>query len=234
MWNEFITYPDIKMTDFSKFFDHTLLKPEIKKTQIRQLCDEAIRFQFASVCVNPLFVSFASDILQGSGVKVCTVAGFPLGANISDVKAFEAAQAIKCGAKEIDMVIPISAFIAGDYDYVHRDISRVVEVCNSEGALCKVIIETCYLTDNEKIKACQIVIQSGAHFVKTSTGFGSGGATLHDVKLMKNAVKGSQTLVKAAGGIRSYQNALNMIRAGADRLGTSATVKIMEEFLHQP
>lgn len=234
MWNKPNTTPNIDRKDFPKLFDHTLLKPEVKENQIRQLCDEAMKYKFTSVCVNPFFVSLASDILQNSGVKICTVAGFPLGANMSDVKAFEAAQAIKQGAREIDMVIPIGAFIAGNYDYVQKDISRVVEVCESEGALCKVIIETCYLTDNEKIEACQIIIQSGAHFVKTSTGFGPGGATLHDVKLMKDAVKGSQTLVKAAGGIRSYQDALNMIRAGADRLGTSATVKIMEEFLHQP
>jgi deoxyribose-phosphate aldolase len=234
MWNEPNTIPNTNITDFPKLFDHTLLKPEVKENQIRQLCDEAVKFQFASVCVNPFFVSLASEMMQNSGVKVCTVAGFPLGANMSDVKAFEAAQAIKQGAKEIDMVIPIGALIAGNYDYVHKDISRVVEVCKSEGALCKVIIETCYLTDNDKIKACQIITQSGAHFVKTSTGFGPGGATLHDVRLLKNAVKESHTLVKAAGGIRSLQDALNMVQAGADRLGTSATVKIMEEFLKQP
>lgn len=210
--------------NIAKFIDHTLLKPTAQRKDIEKLCNEAKEYNFASVCVNPCWVSYASKLLKGSDVKVCTVIGFPLGANDSAVKAFEAKTAIKQGASEVDMVINIGALKAGEYDIVKQDIQAVREA--SAGKILKVIIETSYLTDEEKQKACKICTACGADFVKTSTGFSDGGATVYDVILM-DAVSGDKVKVKASGGIRTREDALKMIEAGASRLGTSSGIKIV-------
>ena len=207
--------------------DHTLLKPDATADQIAQLCFEARKYHFASVCVNPTYVKLCSDLLKGTDVKVCTVIGFPLGATSTEVKAFETQNAIEHGATEIDMVINIGALKAGDNDLVARDIREVVKVAHKSGAIVKVIIETALLTDEEKIVACLLAKEAGADFVKTSTGFSSGGATVHDVALMRKAV-GPELGVKAAGGIHSQEEAKQMIAAGATRLGASAGVKIIQ------
>jgi deoxyribose-phosphate aldolase len=206
--------------------DHTVLKPEATPEEIRQLCDEAAKFKFASVCVNPSYVSLCSSLLKGTGVKVCTVIGFPLGATTTEVKRFEAEQAIQNGAEEIDMVINVGRLKAGDYDYVFNDVNQVVLTAKKHRVICKVILETALLTDEEKIKACLICKKAGADFVKTSTGFSKGGATVGDVALMKYVV-GSSVGVKASGGIRSREDAEKMIASGADRIGASASVKIV-------
>lgn len=219
--------------NFSTFFDHTLLKPDARESQITQLCQEAMHYQFASVCVNPYYVPLVARLLKESQVKVCTVVGFPLGAQLTQVKSFEARRVILEGAQEVDMVINIGALKDGKLDEVELDIFEVVKECRLLNARCKVILETALLTDEEKVIACKAAIQGGAHFVKTSTGFGPGGATVHDVQLLKEAVKGTRVEVKAAGGIRSFADAVQMIKAGATRLGTSATVKIMQEFQEQ-
>jgi len=210
--------------NIAKFIDHTLLKPTAQRKDIEKLCNEAKEYNFASVCVNPCWVSYASKLLKGSDVKVCTVIGFPLGANDSAVKAFEAKTAIKQGASEVDMVINIGALKAGEYDIVKQDIQAVREA--STGKILKVIIETSYLTDEEKQKACKICTACGADFVKTSTGFSDGGATVYDVILM-DAASGDKVKVKASGGIRTREDALKMIEAGASRLGTSSGIKIV-------
>lgn len=210
--------------NLAKYIDHTILKATATKEDVAKLCDEAARHGFASVCVNPFWVSLCSDLLKGSGVKVCTVIGFPLGANESAVKAFEANLAIKQGAEEVDMVINIGALKSGMYDVVRNDISAVREA--SEGKVLKVIIETSYLTDAEKETVCKICAECGVDFVKTSTGFSDAGAKVEDVKLM---AKASGLKVKASGGIRSKEDALKMIEAGASRLGTSAGVKIVTD-----
>lgn len=210
--------------NIAKYIDHTILKPIAQRKDIEQLCREAKEHNFASVCVNPCWVSYASKLLEGSSVKVCTVIGFPLGANDSKVKAFEAKNAIEQGAGEVDMVINISALKAGEYDLVKSDIAAVRAA--SQGKVLKVIIETSYLTDEEKQKVCQICAECGADFVKTSTGFSSSGATAEDVALMAKAA-GANVKVKASGGIRTREDALKMIEAGASRLGTSAGVKIV-------
>ncbi len=210
--------------NLAKYIDHTILKATATKEDVAKLCDEAARHGFASVCVNPFWVSLCSDLLKGSGVKVCTVIGFPLGANESAVKAFEANLAIKQGAEEVDMVINIGALKSGMYDVVRNDISAVREA--SEGKVLKVIIETSYLTDAEKETVCKICTECGVDFVKTSTGFSDAGAKVEDVKLM---AKASGLKVKASGGIRSKEDALKMIEAGASRLGTSAGVKIVTD-----
>ena len=207
--------------------DHTLLKPDATADQIAQLCFEARKYHFASVCVNPTYVKLCSDLLKGTDVKVCTVIGFPLGATSTEVKAFETQNAIEHGATEIDMVINIGALKAGDNDLVAKDIREVVKVAHNSGAIVKVIIETALLTDEEKIVACLLAKEAGADFVKTSTGFSSGGATVHDVALMRKAV-GPELGVKAAGGIHSQEEAKQMIAAGATRLGASAGVKIIQ------
>jgi deoxyribose-phosphate aldolase len=212
----------------ASMIDHTLLKPEATEPQIRQLCDEARRYGFASVCVNPTYVKLCAGLLQGSPVRVCTVVGFPLGATLPEVKAFETQQAAACGATEIDMVINIGALKSGNDDLVARDIVAVVQAAHAAGALVKVIIEAALLTDDEKVQACQIAQQAGAEFVKTSTGFGPGGATTHDVALMRQTV-GPAMRVKAAGGIRTLSDVQAMIEAGASRIGASASVKIMTE-----
>lgn len=206
--------------------DHTVLKPDATPEEIRLLCDEAAKFKFASVCVNPSYVSLCSSLLKGTEVKVCTVIGFPLGATTTEVKRFEAEQAIQNGAEEIDMVINVGQLKAGNYDYIFNDVNQVVLTAKKHRVVCKVILETALLTDEEKIKACLICKKAGADFVKTSTGFSKGGATVGDVALMKYVV-GSSIGVKASGGIRSREDAEKMIASGADRIGASASVKIV-------
>jgi deoxyribose-phosphate aldolase len=211
--------------DFAKFIDHTLLKADAKKEEILELCEEAKMYSFASVCINPTWVKTAAASLEGSPVKVCTVIGFPLGASTSAVKAFEAKNAIENGATEIDMVINIGALRDGDDETVKKDIASVVEAANGE-AIVKVIIETSLLTDHEKRTACELAVVAGADFVKTSTGFSTGGATEVDIKLMR-AVVGPVTGVKASGGVRSFEDMQKMINAGATRIGASSGVQIM-------
>jgi deoxyribose-phosphate aldolase len=216
--------PDQKL---AKMIDHTLLKPDATQQEIAQLCFEAKKYGFASVCVNPTWVSLCAQLLQGSPVKVCTVIGFPLGATSSETKAFETETAIKQGATEIDMVINIGALKARDLNTVAKDIRGVVNVAHARGIIVKVIIETTLLTDEEKTIASLISKEAGADFVKTSTGFAGGGATVHDVELMRKAV-GPQMGVKASGGVRTYEDAASMIKAGATRIGASAGVKILQ------
>ncbi len=206
--------------------DHTLLKPEATYAQIAQLCDEARQYGFASVCVNATHVKRCAERLAGSPVKVCAVVGFPLGATVPEVKAYEAQQAIEDGATEIDMVINVGALKSKDDDRVARDIGAVVRMARISGALVKVIIEAALLTDEEKATACQLAKEAGADFVKTSTGFGPGGATARDVELMRRVV-GLKMGIKAAGGIRTREDAEKMVAAGATRIGASASVKIV-------
>jgi deoxyribose-phosphate aldolase len=210
----------------ASLIDHTILKADASRKQVNEFCRQAAEYGFASVCVNPCHVSLVKKELQGTDVKVCTVIGFPLGADSSEVKAFAARTAVNEGADEIDMVINIGAAIDGDFDYVEDEIRKVVEA--SGRAIVKVIIETCYLNDEQKVKACRAAVNAGAKFVKTSTGFGTAGATVNDVRLMKETV-GIGVGVKASGGIRSYKEALDMVDAGADRIGTSSGAKIMGE-----
>lgn len=211
--------------EYGKYVDHTVLKPETTRETVKRFCDEAKEYGFASVCVNPTHVKFAAEQLKGSGVKVCTVIGFPLGANTPFVKAAETRDAIANGAQEVDMVINIGALKDGNYDLVAQDIRAVVEAAAGQ-ALVKVIIETSALTDQEKIKACLLAKNAGANFVKTSTGFGSGGATVEDIELMKKTV-GPSVQVKASTGIKTREDAERMIRAGATRLGTSSGIAIV-------
>jgi deoxyribose-phosphate aldolase len=205
--------------------DHTLLKPEATPAQIEKLCAEAAEYHFASVCVNPVYIPLAARLLKGTGVKVCCVVGFPLGAIAPEQKAAEAASCAAMGAEELDMVIHVGAAKAGDWALVQRDIEGVVKA--AAGHTVKVIIETCLLTDEEKVKACEAAKAAGAHFVKTSTGFSTGGANVHDVALMRETV-GPDVGVKASGGVRTHEDADKMIKAGATRLGTSSGVKLME------
>ena len=210
----------------NKYIDHTLLKPESTTEQIKKLCEEARKYDFASVCVNPTHIELCSNLLKGSDVKVCTVIGFPLGANTSATKAFEAKDAISRGAQEIDMVLNIGALKEGNYELVKQDIKAVHDSCN--GTLLKVIFETCLLEKQEIVKACEICKEVGVEYVKTSTGFNKYGATFEDVKLMSDTVDGV-CLVKAAGGVRSYEDAVKMVNeCKASRLGTSSGVAIME------
>ncbi len=215
--------------DIAQFIDHTLLKPEATFDQVTKLCNEALTYGFASVCVNPCFVRHCAELLRGSAVKVCTVIGFPLGANATETKAFEARQAIRDGANEIDMVINIGALKSGRDELVYEDIRAVVEAAEEGGAICKVILETSLLNDDEKVRACQASRRAKAHFVKTATGFGPGGATVEDVTLMSREVSGANMRVKASGGIRNLQDAQKMISAGAARIGASAGVRIVQE-----
>lgn len=212
---------------YEKYFDHTILKPDASKEAVLTICKEALEHDFASVCVNQYRTKLVAEQLKGSDVKVCTVVGFPLGAVNTEVKVFETEQAIKDGAQEIDMVLNIGALKDRDYDIVKEDIQRVKQACGQQ-AILKVIIETCLLTEEEKEKACQLSVEANADFVKTSTGFSTKGAAEEDVALMKKVVNG-KAFVKASGGIRDYETAQKMIAAGADRLGTSATVKIAEQ-----
>lgn len=207
--------------------DHTLLKPDATADKVAQLCFEAKKYHFASVCVNPSYVKLCADLLKGTDVIVCTVIGFPLGATATEVKAFEAKNAIEHGATEIDMVMNIGALKAGDNETVAHDIHEVAEVVHAAGALLKVIIETALLTDEEKVIACLLAKEAGADYVKTSTGFSGGGATVHDVALMRRTV-GPELGVKASGGIHSTEEAEQMIAAGATRIGASAGIKIVK------
>lgn len=211
--------------NLNKYIDHTVLKADTPKAKVQQIIDEAIQYDFMSVCINPTWVSFAAEKLAATDVKVCTVIGFPLGANTPTVKAFEAAEAIKNGADEVDMVINIGAAKDGDWDLVESDIQAVVDA--SKDVTTKVIIETSLLTDEEKVKACQAAVRAGADFVKTSTGFSTAGATVADIALMRQTV-GPDLGVKASGGVRSIADAQAMIEAGATRLGTSNGVDIMK------
>ncbi|WP_340402132.1 deoxyribose-phosphate aldolase [Paenibacillus sp. FSL H8-0079] len=206
--------------------DHTLLRADATQSEMAKLTEEAKQYQFASVCVNPGWVAYAAEQLQGTGVDICTVTGFPLGASTSETKAFETKDAIAKGATEVDMVINISALKDGKDDYVEQDIRAVVEAA-AGNALVKVIIETCLLTDDEKVRACQAAVRAGADFVKTSTGFSTGGATPEDIALMRRTV-GPDVGVKASGGVRSLEDMQKMIEAGATRIGASSGVKIMQ------
>ena len=208
----------------ASMIDHTLLKPEATPAQVEKLCAEAAEYHFASVCVNPVYIPLAARLLKDTGVKVCCVVGFPLGAIAPEQKAAEAESCAAMGAEELDMVIHVGAAKAGDWALVQRDIEGVVKA--AAGRTVKVIIETCLLTDEEKVKACEAAKAAGAHFVKTSTGFSTGGATTHDIALMRKTV-GPEMGVKASGGIRDYATAMAMIEAGANRIGASAGIEIV-------
>jgi deoxyribose-phosphate aldolase len=209
----------------ARMIDHTMLKADAVQADIAKLVEEAKQYQFASVCVNPTWVAYCAEQLAGTEVKVCTVIGFPLGASTSAVKALETQDAIAGGATEVDMVINIGELKAGNDDFVKKDIEAVVKAASGK-ALVKVIIETCLLTDEQKVRACELAVKAGADFVKTSTGFSTGGATREDVALMRKTV-GQQTGVKASGGVRSLEDVNNMIEAGATRIGASSGVSIM-------
>src|SRR5882762_9434068 len=214
--------------DWASLIDHTMLKPEATDEEIKRLCEEAARYHFASVCVNPTWVRAASCNLQGTGVPVCTVIGFPLGATLSDVKAYEARRSIFDGAREVDMVINVGALKSGDDCLVEHDIRSVVEVAHEYNAICKVIIETALLTADEQVRACLAAKKAGADFVKTSTGFSKGGATVADIALMRRTV-GPELGVKASGGVKNIDDARAMVEAGATRIGASVGVKIAQE-----
>lgn len=217
--------------EFAKYIDHTLLKADATEEAIVTLCQEAKKYEFASVCVNPTWVKAAAEVLEGSPVKVCTVIGFPLGASTSETKAFETTNAIQHGATEVDMVINIGALRSGDTDAVLNDMKAVVEAAG-ELAIVKVIIETSLLTDLEKRVVCELAVKAGVHFVKTSTGFSTGGATAEDVALMRSVV-GPEMGVKASGGVRSFDDMKMMIDAGATRIGASSGVQIMEGLISE-
>jgi deoxyribose-phosphate aldolase len=214
--------------ELARMIDHTLLKPEGTKDQIEVLCQEAISYHFAAVCVHPSYVALCAKLLQGTDVEVATVAGFPLGATLPEVKAYEAQRAIAAGADEVDMVLNVGALKSGDYKLVYRDVGTVAQACHARSAILKVIIEAALLTHEEKVAACTLSQMAGADYVKTSTGFGPSGATVEDVALMRRTV-GPEMGIKAAGGIRTYADALAMIGAGATRIGASAGVKIVQE-----
>lgn len=212
--------------DLARYIDHTLLKPDATAEEIDVLCDEALEYGFASVCINPTWVKRSAERLRGSAVKVCTVIGFPLGANTPDVKAAEARRALRDGAREVDMVINVGALKSGLDELVRKDIERVVDAAHESGAICKVILETALLTDEEKVVASALAKKAKADFVKTSTGFAGGGATVYDVALMRETV-GPEMGVKASGGVRTLEDAEDMIAAGATRIGASAGVQIV-------
>ncbi|CEI73827.1 MULTISPECIES: deoxyribose-phosphate aldolase [Romboutsia] len=213
------------MSKIAKMIDHTVLKAVTTKEEVIKVCNEAKEYGFFSVCINPTNIELAKKELEGSDVKVCTVIGFPLGANTKEVKAFETRDAIAKGADEVDMVINIGALKDKNYDLVYEDIKAVVDAANKE-ALVKVIIETCYLTDEEKVKACELAVKAGTDYVKTSTGFGTGGSTPADIKLMRETV-GENIGVKASGGVRTAEDAKAVIEAGASRIGASASIAIV-------
>jgi deoxyribose-phosphate aldolase len=215
-------------SDIARLIDHTLLKPEATREQIKKLCEEAVRFGFASVCVNPWNVAQAAELVRGSDVKVCTVVGFPLGATLPQAKIYETEEAIKLGAQEIDMVINVGALKSGLDEVVEADIRGVVEASHRGNAICKVILEAALLTTEEKVRGSLAAKNAGADFVKTSTGFGPGGATAEDVQLMR-CIVGGEIGVKAAGGVRSLEDLKKMVAAGATRIGASASVKILEQ-----
>ena len=211
--------------NYNKYIDHTNLKQNMTTKDLEILCKEAAENNFASVCVNPSWITKAAELLKGTDVMVCTVIGFPLGASTTEVKVFETIDAISNGADEIDMVINISALIDGRYDYVENEIKKIVEAAN--GKTVKVIIETCLLTEAQKRKACQLILSAGAHFVKTSTGFSTSGATFEDVIIFKEEVE-EKCLIKAAGGVRTLEDLKKMIELGANRIGTSGGVTIIK------
>ena len=210
--------------EYNKLIDHTLLKPDASLVTLAKLCDEAAQHEFMSVCVNPCFVPVAKKLLEGSNVKVCTVIGFPLGATLPEVKVFETKRCVELGAEEIDMVINVAMAKAHDYDFIANEINMIKIAC--QGRLLKVILETCLLTNEEIVQCCRAAIKAGADYVKTSTGFSTGGATAEHVKLMRDTV-GPQIGVKASGGIRSKEDLEKMVAAGASRIGTSSGVKII-------
>lgn len=212
--------------EINKYFDHTLLKPDAREEDVIRICKEAIRYKFKSVCVNSSFAKLVKKELEGSGVDLTIVVGFPLGAMSTEAKEFETRYAVENGADEIDMVINISALKDENYEYLEEEIRRLKEICGPK--VLKVIIETCLLTDDEKVKACQIAKKAGADFVKTSTGFSTGGAKVEDIRLMRKTV-GNDLGVKASGGIRTLDDVEKFIEAGASRIGASASVQIMEE-----
>lgn len=212
--------------DLARYIDHTLLAPDVSADDIDRLCAEAEQYRFASVCINPTWVKRAARNLRDTGVPVCTVIGFPLGANTTEIKAMEARKALRDGAREVDMVINIGALKSGDHELVYQDISKVVDAAHETGAVCKVILETALLTDEEKVVASALAKRAKADFVKTSTGFGPGGATVYDVALMRETV-GPEMGVKASGGVRTAHDAEDMIAAGATRIGASAGVQII-------
>ncbi|SDC74202.1 MULTISPECIES: deoxyribose-phosphate aldolase [unclassified Candidatus Frackibacter] len=221
----------IKPKDMAKMIDHTILSANTTVEEVKKKCEEAKEYKFASVCVNPSFVPLVSELLKETSVKVCTVIGFPLGASTQEVKAFETKNAIRNGAQEIDMVANIGAIKSGAFDIVYEDIKAVVDATKIAGVtkdvLTKVIIETCYLTDEEKVKVCELAKEAKADFVKTSTGFGTDGATTEDVSLMRKTV-GRSIGVKASGGIRNFDDALDMLDAGANRIGASSGIDIVD------
>ena len=211
--------------NLAKYIDHTVLKPATTKEEVIKVCSEAKEYGFFSVCINPYYVKLVKEELENSDVKVCSVIGFPLGASVSEIKAAEASKAIEDGADEIDMVINVGALKNKDYDYVLADIKAVVDACKDK-ALLKVIIETCLLTDEEMVKACELSVEAGADFVKTSTGFSTGGATAEDIKLMRDTV-GPNIGVKASGAVRDNETAMLMINSGASRIGASSSIAIV-------
>lgn len=218
----------ISIPELTRLFDHTLLKPDATPAQIQKLCEEALQFSFATVCINPCNIPQAAKLVSGSPVKVCTVIGFPLGANLTVTKVDEARQCIDAGAAEVDMVINIGALIAGHDALVESEIRKVVEVSHAANALVKVILETALLNEDQKTRGARLVKNAGADFVKTSTGFASGGATVDDVRLLRATV-GPTLGVKAAGGIRTLEDVQKMVAAGATRIGSSSSVKIIDE-----
>lgn len=215
--------------ELNKYIDHTNLKQDMSEQDLIKLVNEAKEYDFFSICINPCWVKQASELLAGSNTKVCSVIGFPLGANTTNIKVLEAKEAIENGASEIDMVINVSKLKDKDYEYVYNEIKKIKEAIGNY--VLKVIIEACLLTNEEKTIACQIIMKAGANFVKTSTGMSAGGATVEDVKLFKEVV-GDTTLIKAAGGVRTYEDAISMIEAGANRIGTSGGVKIVNGETH--
>ena len=221
--------PSLGRAEFAKRIDHTLLKATATGADVDQLCQEALRLDFWSVCVAPFNVRRAAERLEGSAVKVCAVVGFPLGFDTGSIKLAEAVKAIEDGADEVDMVMNIGAFRSGDHDTVFNEVKNLAQFCHSRSKLLKVIIETCYLTDDEKVKAGRLAELAGADFVKTSTGLGTGGATVEDVRLLRRNLL-PQTKIKASGGIGTLEKALAMIAAGADRIGTSSGAKLMGEW----
>jgi deoxyribose-phosphate aldolase len=209
----------------ASMIDHTILKADTTREQVKKVCLEALEHKFASVCVNPSYVSYVSQMLKGSNVKTCTVVGFPLGATTTKAKVDETIDVLNCGAQEVDMVINVGAIKSRDWDFVKKDIEEVV-LASKEKAIVKVIIEACLMTDAEKVMACRVSKEAGAHFVKTSTGFSAGGATIEDIALMRKEV-GSNLGVKASGGIKDFAKAIAMIQAGANRIGTSSGIEIV-------
>jgi deoxyribose-phosphate aldolase len=216
---------DVPM-DLARYIDHTLLRPDASAIEIDELCAEARQYNFASVCINPTWVKRAANNLRGTDVVTCTVIGFPLGANSTAIKAMEARRALRDGAREVDMVLNVGALKSGEYDLVRDDIAKVAEAAHEVGGLCKVILETSLLTDEEKVIASSLAKEAKADFVKTSTGFGSGGATVYDVALMRETV-GPEMGVKASGGVRTLEDVEDLIAAGATRIGASAGVQIV-------